>query len=137
GPGRRPAPLRLSRSFTGPLLASYFPVIPENHPMGRPQLSRRPRRAWADRTFKPRPILEILEDRVLPSNGQWLAVFEGISPGNTLEEQAQYGQNLLSFAGVADQDVHVLNALDLSGSFLVQAPLDVNEPTLTAELQGV
>src|SRR5262249_31402081 len=103
--------------------------------MRRPQHSRR--RTWTARTLKFRPSLERLEDRTLPSNGQWLAGFGGISPGSALQEQTQIGQNLLLTSGVADQDVHVVSALDLSGSFVVQTPVDVDQPTLTSELQAV
>jgi hypothetical protein len=81
--------------------------------------------------------VEILECRNLPSNGQWLAVFGGITPGATLAEQAQYGQNLLNASGVPAQDARVEAALDLSGTFVVQTPPDLTEQTLTAELQAV
>jgi len=73
----------------------------------------------------------------VPSAGQWLAFFEGIPAGNSLEEQALAGQTWLLDAGVTDEEVHVVNALDLSGSFLVQTPLDVDESALVTELQTV
>ena len=60
-----------------------------------------------------------------------------MTPGATLEEQGQYGQSLLKLSGVSEQDVHVVQALDLSGTFVVQTPLDVSQEVLTAELQRV
>jgi hypothetical protein len=86
---------------------------------------------------KTRPILELLEDRTLLSNGEWLAVFGGIAPGSTLDEQTQNGQNLLHLSGIADQDVSAVKALDLSGSFVVQTPPNVTQATLTSELNAV
>ena len=78
-----------------------------------------------------------MEDRTLPSNGQWLAVFGGMTPGVTLEEEAQFGQNLLQKSGVSANDVQVVTALDLSGSFVVQTPTNVTQGTLIGELQVV
>jgi hypothetical protein len=81
--------------------------------------------------------MEILEDRLTPADGHWVAVFGGISPGADLEEQTQFGQQLLASSGVLPQDVRVVEALDLSGTFAVQTPEDVSEEALTSELQGV
>jgi hypothetical protein len=97
----------------------------------RPFLPLRTRRASA------RPALELLEDRTLLSGGEWLAVVGGITPGATLQEQTQHGQNLLHASGIADQNARVVAALDLSGTFLVQAPPEADQPTLTSELQAV
>jgi hypothetical protein len=105
--------------------------------MRRPKSPRRPQRAPIARALKARPFLELLEDRTLLSNGQWVAVFEGLSPGTSPDEQAQYGRNLLHASGVADEDVRVVAALDLSGTFLLETPLDVTQWTVTAQLQGV
>ncbi len=105
--------------------------------MSRPQRPRRSRRTPNTRAFRGRPLLEVLEDRTLLSGGEWMAVVGGITPGTNLQEQTQYGQNLLHASGVADQDARVVAALDLSGTFLVQAPPDVDQQTLSSELQAV
>src|SRR5207244_7250712 len=99
------------------------PLIgPETRKMGRAKPPRRPFRTLSARALKARPVLEALEDRYLPSNGQWLAVFGGMAPGNNLQEQTLLGQNLLHQSGVTDDHVQVAEALDLSGSFVVQTP---------------
>jgi hypothetical protein len=100
----------------------------------------RSRRSGRSRTVHGRTTrlwLEALEDRIVPSNSQWLTVIEGISPGETLEEQTQRGADVLLASGVADQDIHVVSAFDLSGSFLVQTAGDATEETLTNQLQGI
>ncbi|HEV3003617.1 MAG TPA: BamA/TamA family outer membrane protein, partial [Pirellulales bacterium] len=58
-------------------------------------------------------------------------------PAATLPQQTQEGRDLLLASGVADQDVHVAAALDLSGSFLVQPAPTVDLSTLNGELQAV
>ena len=105
--------------------------------MGRAKPRPRPHRTLSARALKARPFLEALEDRNLPSNGQWLAVFGGLAPGGTLDEQTGYGKNLLNASGVSDDNVRVLAAVDLSGTFVVQTPADVTQDTLTGELQAV
>src|SRR5262249_57738392 len=75
--------------------------------------------------------------RTGPVNGQGSAVFQGLPAGDNLIDQLQYGRNLLGSAGIAAADVSVTQALDRSGSYLLQTPLDVTQWTLTAELQGV
>src|SRR5262249_40256815 len=84
-----------------------------------------------------RLLAELLEDRTLPSNGQWYAVFRGMAPGASQPEQTQYGQNLLHSAGVLDQDASVIAALDLSGTFLLQSPPNTTQQALTSQLQRV
>ena len=84
-----------------------------------------------------RPYLEALEDRTMPTTTQWMAAFGGLTPANDFIAQAQEGKTLLHSAGIAEQNVQVLSAVDLSGSFIVQTPADVTLATLTNELQGV
>jgi hypothetical protein len=83
--------------------------------------------------------LESLEERCLLSvpAEQWLVVINGISPATTLDDQAQAGATLLQVNGIVDADVHVVQALDLTGSFLVETPADVTQATLSKELQDV
>src|SRR5439155_956703 len=47
------------------------------------------------------------------------------------------GQNLLHSSGVLDADVSVIDALDLSGTFLLKAPPSATEQTLVGTLQRV
>ena len=102
-------------------------------------LSRRPasQKRQTPRARSARLCLELLEDRNLLSNGQWVAVFGGLTPATTFDTQAQNGQNLLQASGISTSSVQVVKALDLSGSFAVQTPLDVDQTTLTSELQVV
>src|SRR5262245_16265683 len=89
-------------------------------------------------TRQRRPLrLDSLEDRTVPVNGQWIAVFEGVPVGDNLLDQLQYGRNLLGSAGVPEGDVSVTAAFDLSGTFLLQTPLNSTHHTVMAELEAV
>ncbi len=79
----------------------------------------------------------MLEDRTLLDNGQWLVVINGLTPAPSLAAQVRVGANLLHSVGLQDQDVTILQALDLSGTFVVQTPVSVTEPILTSELQRI
>jgi hypothetical protein len=104
--------------------------------MLRYQSSRRATRRRRLQSVRARLVFELLEDRALMANGQWLAVFGGITPGVTLDEQVHYGQNLLQLSGVTDE-VRVVEALDLSGSFAIETPVNYTLSTLTQGLQAV
>lgn len=82
-------------------------------------------------------LYESLEARIPLDATQWLAVFEGLAHSESLEEQAQYGQNLLRSSGVSEQELQVVEALDLSGSFIVQTSTSVPEESVTAQLEVV
>jgi hypothetical protein len=86
---------------------------------------------------KARPLLELLEDRTLPSNGQWMAVFGGLPAAVGLTEQAQVGRNFLQHYGVTEENVSVVSAFDLSGTFLLQTPLDATQKTVTDQLDDI
>src|SRR5262245_60748078 len=103
--------------------------------MRSPCLSRR--RVKTIRPSKARLLAELLEDRTLPSNGQWLAVFDGISPGANLDEQAHIGQVLLSSAGLSEQEVQVVGALDLTGTFILQTPPEATQHALDSKLEHI
>src|SRR4051794_26300529 len=61
---------------------------------------------------------EPLEQRQLLSAGQWYGVFSGMSgAGFSVGEQEQYGSFLLHNNGVQSNQVAVVGALDLSGTF--------------------
>src|SRR5262249_54592717 len=89
------------------------------------------------RTGRRRLLVECLEERTLLSNGQWLAVIDGIAPTDNTADQAPPAQNPLHPIGLRDQDVPSVQAIDLSGTFVVQTPLGVTQQTLTGELQQV
>jgi len=80
---------------------------------------------------------EHLESRYVMAAGQWVAVFNSMAPADNLDDQALLGQNLLSTSGVAEQDARVVAALDLSGSFLVQAPYDSTSAAVSDALDDV
>jgi hypothetical protein len=82
-------------------------------------------------------LLECLEERTLLDNGQWLAVINGIPPADNAADQIRHGQDLFHSVGLLDQDVAVVDVLDLSGTFVVQTPVDVTEETLANELKRV
>jgi Bacterial pre-peptidase C-terminal domain len=104
--------------------------------MLRYQSSRRSLRPRRLLSLRARLAFELLEDRTMMANGQWQAFFGGITPGPTLEEQVQYGQNLLQLSGVTE-DFRVVEALDLSGSFVIETPASFTLSTLTSGLQNV
>src|SRR5260370_3988226 len=66
-----------------------------------------------------------------------MAVFGGLCPAARLGLQAQEGKLLMQSSAVLELNVRVVNALDLSGTFVLQTPLDVTQQTLTSELQQV
>jgi hypothetical protein len=84
-----------------------------------------------------RLLVELLEDRTLLSGGQWMAVFEGLPTEVGITEQTQYGEGLLHSSGLADEQVRVVRALDLNGTYLLQTPVEVTHWDLVSELQGV
>jgi hypothetical protein len=86
---------------------------------------------------KSRLFVERLEDRVVPDAGQWFAVFNGVAGAPDINQQTELGKYMLHSAGLQDQDVSIIQAVDLSGGFLIQTPTDVSQPTLTSELQAV
>ena len=59
--------------------------------------------------------LERLESRQVLSSDMWLTVIGGISPGGSLEEQAQYGQGLLGAAGISSEEVAAKGIQEVTG----------------------
>jgi hypothetical protein len=66
-----------------------------------------------------------------------MGVFNGVAPANDLGTQLKSIQNLLHSSGIQDQNVLVQQAVDLSGTVILQAPANITQQTLTAELQAV
>ena len=81
--------------------------------------------------------VEALEDRAMPSQSQWVAVFNNLAPAETLEQQTTSATTLLSSFGVTEDEVRVLAALDLSGSYLVETADTVTQSELNAQLGTV
>src|SRR5262249_55997568 len=61
----------------------------------------------------------------------------GTRPAPTLPDQAAKGERPLHSAGVLDQDVQIVQAMDLSGPSPVRTPPEVTQQALTAELLHV
>src|SRR5437016_3626329 len=105
----------------------YFRELLSGNSIARQRESRRP-------STRRRLSVEILEDRTLPSNGAWLAVFSGITGGTNLNDQAVIAQNLLRSSEIDDQEVSVVEALDLNGNFIVQTPQNMTQAKLAIAL---
>ena len=80
--------------------------------------------------------LENLEDRTVPSGTEWLVRLENL-PGNTPEEQMQAAEDLFHAAGLADEDVEVVDHATLDGNIVVETPPGVPQAVLESELAGV
>src|SRR5439155_21341596 len=109
---------------------AFIPIffLPKDFPMARRHSPQHHRPVKSPGRPRTRVLVEALEDQRLLSNSQWLAVFTGISPGATQQEQTQHGADRLHSAGLLDQDVRVVDALDLSGTLLLETPEDVSQP---------
>src|SRR4051794_27805745 len=83
-----------------------------------------------------RPVLELLEDRTLPSGGEWLVRLQGL-PGDTTAAQMQAAQDLLHAARLLDQDLQVVDHTGLDGNVVVAAPEGVPVEIVNQELQDV
>src|SRR5262245_15667253 len=108
-------------------ISKFF--VPEESPMVRRTSPRHHRPVKSPGRPRARLLVELLEDRRLLSGSQRLAVFSGIPPASTLDQQTQAGQDLLRSSGLSEQDVLVVGALDLTGTFLVQTPADATPQT--------
>src|SRR5262249_36979904 len=94
--------------------------------------TRRPRsRSRRLRDFQARLRLELLEDRNLLDGAFWYAVFQGITPGTTLDKQTEIGRHLLESHGIPDSEIHVERALALTGPFLRETPVTPASPYTT------
>ena len=78
--------------------------------MAHTKTAKRRRPARTARAFKRRPLLEQLEDRTLPANGLWLAIFSGLPAATNIPDQILEGKQLLHSAGLIDDNVQVVNA---------------------------
>jgi hypothetical protein len=68
---------------------------------------------------------------------QWIAVINSMTPADNLDEQARLAQELLEAADVAENEARIVGALDLSGSFVVQAAGGSTAESVSATLAGV
>jgi hypothetical protein len=87
------------------------------------------------RPYNHRLLLELLEDRVVLDNGQWLVNIGGL-PGDTRQEQIQAAQELLAAAYSPDQ-IHVVDHMGADGILLVQTDPNLDQKTLTKDLRAV
>lgn len=83
-----------------------------------------------------RPTFEPLEDRCVMSN-LWLTVFSNLPSYPTLQAEETFARDLFTAAGVTQDEVITLKALDLTGSFLIETSPNVTQQTLDTELKGV
>src|SRR5262245_10874786 len=107
--------------------------------MRQPKWSRLSRRTsdWRKSSLKSWLKVESLEDRAMPSTSQWVAVFNNLAPAETFVQQTTSAKTLLSAFGVTEDEVRVLTALELSGSYLVGTADTVSQSELNAQLGTV
>ena len=103
--------------------------------MTRRRLLQNPKRAQRPRLRKPRLFLEMLEDRTLLSNGQWLVDIGGL-PGNTRDVQMSAAQQLFQQDGI-DPNLQVVNHLGADGVLLVQAPTSYTQQMVAQALAPI
>src|SRR5262245_43567444 len=80
-----------------------------------------------------RLVVEQLEDRRVLTGDQWVMAFRALTLGATPEEQMQAGQAFLQDHGISD--IQIVAALDLEGTFLIEAAEDTTDESLQDELQ--
>jgi hypothetical protein len=88
---------------------------------------------WQRRSF--RPCIDVLEDRVLLSGGEWLLRLEGLS-GTTLAEQMREAQALID-AQIPNGDIAVVDHTAMDGNIVIEAPEFATLGMLNDELQGL
>src|SRR5262245_53299714 len=80
-----------------------------------------------------RLAVEPLEERRVLSGDQWVMVFRGLTLGATPEEQVQAGQTFLQDHGI--NNIQIVAALDLEGTFLIETSEETSDEALQEELQ--
>src|SRR5262245_30257542 len=106
--------------------------------MHNPKSSRRYQEAKKNALHrKPRLLLEHLEDRTCPSTGNWFAVFSGMVPAINREDQIRDGAQLLRLSGVPSASVAVVDALDLTSTFILRTSTSMTQGTLDGILHSV
>src|SRR5205807_7041267 len=99
-----------------------------------PRSRRRPQQTLS--RARARLSVELLEDRNLLNNGQWLASLTNLR-GNTRATQMADAADRLHAAGIDEQNVRVIDHVGVNGIVLVQTPLDANLEVVNKELQDV
>jgi hypothetical protein len=97
------------------------------------------RRRWskqAARAVKRRPQLELLEDRTLLNNGNWLAHINGL-PGDTRAVQTAAAQTLIEDTGLnrAPVPVNIVDHVGADGILWIRTPADADLNSVQTELQ--
>ena len=82
-----------------------------------------------------RLLVEMLEDRTVPSNGEWLVAFDGLR-GRSEGTQVADAAKRLHAAGIDQDSVRVIEQFDLN-VVVVQTPLDVTWEVVNKELGDV
>src|SRR5262245_28030342 len=120
-----------------------FPSIADRHRVGgdnmflqQTRTGRAPRRMASGQRLSFRPRVEILEDRWLPSGGEWLLRLEGLS-GTTLAGQMQEAQAMIDAAGIPNGDIEVVDHTAVDGNIVIEAPEFTTLGMLNDELQGL
>src|SRR5262249_35833949 len=91
-------------------------------------------RSAMTRSAKAPLFLELLEDRTVPSNGEWLLRLDGL-PGATIAEQMTQAQALIDAANLQNLQIEVVDHTGLDGNIVIEAPETVTQGILTYDLQ--
>src|SRR5262245_22507845 len=81
-------------------------------------------------------LLELLENRTMPSGTEFLLRLEGL-PGTTIAEQMQEAQELIDAANIPDIDIEVVDHTAVDGNIVVEAPEFTPLDVLDHDLQGL
>jgi hypothetical protein len=100
------------------------------------RLSHRRRLSRTVRRARTQLNVELLEDRSLPSNGQWLAALDGLR-GTSRDEQMRDAIQRLHAAQIEEADVRVIDHVGVDGIVVLQTPPEQVLAGLNQELQGV
>src|SRR5262245_37163999 len=82
-----------------------------------------------------RLFVEMLEERTVPSNGEWLVTFDGLR-GRSDSTQVADAADRLHAAGIEEDSVRVIERFD-QNVVVVQTPLDVTWEVINKEMQDV
>src|SRR5205823_1864098 len=83
-----------------------------------------------------RLLLEVLEDRTVPSGVEWLLRLQGL-PGDTTAQQMQAAQALIDAAHIPDIDIAVVDHIAIDGNVVIEAPQETPLDVLDHDLQGL
>jgi PKD domain/RTX calcium-binding nonapeptide repeat (4 copies) len=99
--------------------------------------STHPSRCSHSATMRParaRLFLELLEDRTVPSDGEWLLRLDGLA-GTTIPQQMTEAQALIDAANIQNLEIEVVDHTGLDGNIVIEVPETVSQGVLTYDLQ--